>query len=128
MPHSEFAGGGFYEFVPALSHGSETGVPKPEARAELTTVDLVPGSADAFENAVRAAASSFRGETLWYRMIAGGPSPRYVRLRPRANFAALLEAPGESALPAEAARLAARLTVEILTLRPTLSYGVTPVK
>ena len=81
MPHAEFAGGGFYEFLPQLSRG--TGVPEPTVLAELTSVELVPGSEETFEKALRAAQSSLHGETLWYRMVAGGAAPRYMRLRPR---------------------------------------------
>jgi hypothetical protein len=50
-PHGHFVGSALYEFLPALSHG--TGVPTPTARLELATVDLVPGSAKAFEAALR---------------------------------------------------------------------------
>jgi hypothetical protein len=122
MPHAEFEGGGLFEFVPGLSKG--TGEPTPTTRAELTTVDLVPTAAEAFEKAIAASQPRLQGETLWYRMLAGGSAPRYVRLRPRPSVAALLDAAGESALPADASRLIAKATVEILNLRPTLSYGL----
>ena len=56
-------------------------MPEPTALAELTSVELVPGSEEAFETALRAAQSSLHGETLWYRMVAGGAAPRYIRLR-----------------------------------------------
>src|SRR5262245_53455141 len=89
MPHSEFAGGGLYEFLPALSRGS--GVPTPSPRVEMTTVDLVPGAAKAFETGVTAHQPKLSDETLWFRMLAAGSSPRYVRMRPRPNIAAILE-------------------------------------
>ena len=56
-------------------------------------------------------------------MVAGGAVPRYVRLRPRAGLAAVLDAGNEPVLPDGAAHLVAKVTVEILTLRPTMSYG-----
>jgi hypothetical protein len=59
-------------------------------------------------------------------MVAGGSAPRYVRLRARANVTALLDDLADQALPDKATRLAAKTTVEILTLRPTLCYGITP--
>ena len=124
MPHAEFAGGGFYQFVPQLSTGSATGVPEPAARAELLTVDLLPGSEDAFERALRAAQTAANGEVLWYRMLAGGPTPRYVRLRPRRSWAAILELGAERPLPDSARPLVAKTTVEILSLRPTMSYNL----
>jgi len=123
LAHSEFTGSGLYEFLPAISRG--TGVPAPAARAEMLTVELAPGTGAAFEAALARSAAP-PGETLWFRMAAGGSVPRYVRLRPADTLAALLARSGEPALPEPAARLAARTTVEILTLRPTLSLGVPP--
>ena len=101
-----------------------TGEPQPTARLEFTTVDLVPGSAKAFGAALSAGQSTLQGETLWYRMVAGGAAPRFVRLRPRPSLAAVLEGRGEQALPDGVNRFIARTTVEILTLRPTLSLGL----
>jgi hypothetical protein len=57
-------------------------------------------------------------EVLWYRMLAGGPVPRYLRLRPRPNLSALLDDKTEQAFPD------AKTTVEILNLRPAMCYGV----
>jgi len=114
-PHAEFAGSALYEFLPALSRG--TGEPQSTPRVELTTVELVQGSEKAFEAALAAEQAKLQGETLWYRMIAGGPSPRYVRLRPRANLSELLADPG--ALPET---LIAKSTIEILSLRPAMCY------
>jgi hypothetical protein len=112
-PHAHFAGSALYEFLPELSRG--TGVPEPAVRLELTTVDLVPGAEKAFEAALGAQQPG--GETLWYRMLAGGTAPRYVRLRPRANLSVLLE--DRQGLPATA-----QTTVEILSLRPAMSYNL----
>jgi len=122
VPHAEFAGNALYEFLPALSRG--TGVPEPAPRVELTTVDLVPGGAKSFETAVSAEQSKHQGETLWYRMVAGGGSPRYLRLRPQPKVSAILEGGGEQGLPEAANRLITRMTVEILSLRPTMSYNL----
>jgi hypothetical protein len=79
-PHAEFVGNALYEYLPGLSRG--TGEPQPTARLELTAVDVVPGRASAFEAARTAEQPRLNGETLWYRMVAGGMAPRYVRLRP----------------------------------------------
>src|SRR5262245_7538537 len=122
VPHAEFTGNGLYEYLPALSRG--TGVPEPDPRVELTTVDLLPGGAKAFEAAVGTARSSLRGETLWFRMAAGGTASRYLRLRPMPRVSAILEGQSDQALPEEANRWIAKLTVEILALRPTMSYGL----
>lgn len=121
-PHVEYVANAVYEYLPGLSRG--TGEPQPTARLELTTVDLVPGAAQAFEAALGAAQSARQGETLWYRMVAGGATPRYVRLRPRLSLSALLDDRSEQALPDAVSTLLAKTTVEILTLRPTLSLGV----
>ena len=121
LPHAQFLGNGVYEFLPALSRG--TGVPTPLPRAELTTVDVNPGSAKAFEAAMAAEQSKLRAETLWFRMVAGGNVPRYVRLRPRASLAAILDERAE--LPDKAIDLVARMRVEILNLRPNMLVNVT---
>ena len=121
-PHAQFLGNAIYEYLPGLSRG--TGEPQPTARLELTTVDLNPGVEKAFEAALGAGQSTRQAETLWYRMVAGGTAPRYVRLRPRPSLSAVLDGRNEQALPDEVRSLIARTTVEILTLRPTLSYGL----
>jgi len=123
-PHAQYLGNALYEFLPGLSRG--TGVPEAAARLEFTTVELEPGAEQAFEAALAADQSTLQGETLWFRMIAGGTAPRYVRLRPRANLSAILDGASEQALPDAANPLVAKLTVEILVLRPTMSYGLVP--
>ncbi len=125
-PHAQFLGNAVYEYLPGLSRG--TGEPTPTARLEFTTVDLAPGAAKAFEAALSADQSRLQGETLWYRMIAGGTSPRYVRLRPRPNLAAILDEVSEQALPEKINPLIAKTTIEILNLRPTMSNGLTPAR
>ena len=94
----------------------------------MTTVDLLPGAAKAFETAVAAHQPKLSEETLWFRMVAGGPSPRYVRLRPRPSLAAILGAASEQAVPDEVSKLVAKATVEILSLRPNMSYGLPEAK
>lgn len=118
IPHAQFLGNAVYEFLPRLSRG--TGVPTPAARLEFTTVDLVPGAEKAFEAAIDP--EQAKGETLWYRMVAGGTAPRYVRLRPRHTLAAIFEE--KTALP----EVHAKITIEILNLRPAMSYGLTPAR
>jgi hypothetical protein len=123
-PHARFVENALYEYLPGPSRG--TGVPTPTARLELTTVELVSGAEDAFEAALSAGHSAISGETLWYRMVAGGTAPRYVRLRPRESLSAILDGRSEQALPDKVNDLIAKTTVEILTLRPTMSYGLSP--
>jgi hypothetical protein len=122
--HAHFAGNGLYEFLPALSRGN--GEPQATPRVEMTTVELVPGAEKAFEAAMAAEQSALRGETLWYRMVAGGKAPRYLRLRARADLPSLIA--DAQTLPARANALIASTTVEILNLRPTMSYGLSPVR
>jgi hypothetical protein len=123
-PHARFVGSALYEFLPGLSRGAAA--PTPTARLELTTVDLATGAGKAFEAALGADQSGLRGETLWYRMIAGGVAPRYVRLRPRPNLSAILEGKSEQPLPDKVNDLIAKATIEIRTLRPAMSYGLAP--
>jgi hypothetical protein len=125
LPHAQFLGNGVYEFLPALSRGN--GVPTPALRAEYTTVEIARGASKAFEAAVTAEQSSLHGETLWYRMVVGGDTPRYVRLRPRASLAAILDERGEQALPDKVSGLISKMTVETLNLRLDMLVNVTPV-
>jgi hypothetical protein len=125
-PHVEYMGNAVYEYLPELSRG--TGEPQPTSRLEFTTVDVVPGAANAFEAALGGGQSKLQDETLWYRMVAGGATPRYVRLRPRPSLSAILDGISEQALPDAVKSLTAKTTVEILTLRPTMCYGVAPAR
>lgn len=123
-PHAQFVSNALYEYLPALSRG--TAVPTPTSRVELTTVDLTPASGKAFEAALVATASGLQTETLWYRMVAGGPVPRYVRLRPQPSLSAILGAEREQVLADDLGSMIAKATIEILNLRPTMSYGLPP--
>jgi len=124
LPHAQFLGNGIYEFLPALSRGD--GVPTPTLRAEYTTVALSHGAGKAFEAALAAEHSTLQGETLWYRMVAGGDTPRYVRLRPRASLAAILEQRADQAVPDKVNGSISKMTIEILNLRPDMLVNVTP--
>jgi hypothetical protein len=126
LPHAQFLGNWIYEFLPALSRGSDTGVPSAALRAEYTTVSLTRGSQKAFEAALAAGQSRLRGETLWYRLVVGGDTPSYVRLRPRATLAAILDDGGEQALPDNVEGLISKMTIETLNLRPNMLVNVTP--
>jgi hypothetical protein len=125
-PHVDHWGNALYEYLPALSRG--TGVPQPAARVELTTVDLNAGTEGSFEVALTAAQSTLKGETLWYRIVAGGTAPRYIRLRPRPSMAAVIDGKNEPELPDNVNALIVKTTIEILNLRPTMSYGVAPTR
>lgn len=123
-PHAEFVGNALYEYLPGLSRGS--GEPQPTPRLEFTTVDIKPGTEKAFEAALTADQSKLQGDTLWYRMVAGGTTPHYVRLRPRPSLSAILNERSEPTLPDKVNVLIVHITIEILNFRPTMSYGVTP--
>jgi hypothetical protein len=124
LPHAQFLGNAVYEFLPSLSRGN--GVPTPTSRAEYITVDLSYGAGKAFEAAIEAEKTKLRGETLWYRMVIGGNAPRYVRLRPRASLAAILDERADQPLPATVDTLISKMTVETLNLRPDMLVNVTP--
>ena len=124
LPHAQFLGNWIYEFLPALSRGN--GVPTPTLRAEYTTVELTVGAGKRFEDAVAADRSMLRGETLWYRLVVGGDTPRYVRLRPRASLAAILDERAKGPLPERVTALVRKVTVETLNLRPNMLVNVTP--
>jgi hypothetical protein len=124
LPHIQFTGSGIYEFLPGLSRGN--GVPTPTPLAEYTTVELNYGAGKAFEAALAGEQSKLQGETLWYRMVVGGNTPRYVRLRPRASLAAILDERPDQALPDKVNGLISKVTVETLNLRPNMLVNVTP--
>jgi len=124
LPHAQFLGNGVYEFLPALSRGN--GLPTPAPRAEYITVELNYGAAKEFEAAIAAEQSKLQGEALWYRMVVGGNTPRYVRLRPMASLGAILEESANGALPEAVSRLISKVTIETLNLRPNMLVNVTP--
>src|SRR6266481_3859203 len=124
LPHAQFLGNGVYEFLPALSRGN--GVPTPTLRAEYTTVEINYGMGKAFEAALAAEQSKLRGETLWYRLVVGGNTPRYVCLRPRTSLAAILDERADQSLPDKVNGLIAKMTVETLNLRTNMMVNVTP--
>ena len=74
-------------------------MPTPTPLSEYTTVELNYGAAKAFEAALAGEQSKLQGETLWYRLVEGGNAPRYVRLRPRASLASILDEHADQALP-----------------------------
>jgi hypothetical protein len=123
VPHAQFVENGLYEFLPQLSRG--TSQPQPTPRVEFTTVTLVPDAAKNFEDALSAQQSKLQGETLWYRMIAGGTTPRYVRFRPRKSLSEIIDGKNEQGFDDQINKKIEKITVEILTLKPTMSYGVT---
>ena len=125
LPHAQFMGSGLYEFLPALSRGN--GVPTPTLRAEYTTVVLQYGAGKAFEAALAAEQANLTGETLWYRLVVGGNTPTYVRLRPRPSLANILDERADQPLPERINELISRMTVEALNLRPDMLVNVTPV-
>jgi hypothetical protein len=124
LPHLQFVGSTIYEFLPGLSRGN--GVPTPTPQAEYTTVELNYGAGKAFEAALAGEQSKLQGETLWYRLVEGGNTPRYVRLRPRASLASILDEHSDQALPDKVNGLIAKMTVETLNLRPNMLVNVTP--
>jgi hypothetical protein len=124
LPHAQFEGSGIYEFLPGLSRGD--GVPTPTSLAEYTTVELNYGAGKAFEAALAGEQSKLQGETLWYRLVVGGDAPRYIRLRPRASLANILDERADQELPEKVKCLIAKLTVETLNLRPNMLVNVTP--
>jgi hypothetical protein len=87
---------------------------------------LAPGLGNAFEAALAAEQPKLQGETLWYRMVVGGDTPRYIRLRPRPSLAAILDERAEQALPDKVNGLVSKMTIETLNLRPTMLVNVTP--
>ena len=121
-PHCQWMGSAVYEYLPRLSRGA--GEPAATTRLELTTVELAPGEDKTFEDALATVQPSLRGETLWYRLVEGGPTPRYVRLRPRLTYAELLGEQSDQGLPRAVSLLIAKTSIEILSFRPTLSLGV----
>ena len=125
LPHVEFMGNAIYEFLPSLSRGN--GVPTPTPQAEYTTVELNYGSGKAFEAALAGEQSKQQGETLWYRLVEGGNALRYVRLRPRATLASILDEHADQVLPDKVSGLISKMTIETLILRPNMLVNVTPV-
>ena len=58
-------------------------------------------------------------------LVVGGGAPRYVRLRPRASLAAILDERADQAVPDKVNGLISKMTVETLNLRPNMLVNVT---
>jgi hypothetical protein len=86
---------------------------------------LKVGSAKNFETALAAQQSKLQGETLWYRMIAGGTAPRYVRLRARQSLSEIIASGNEQGFDDQINKMIEKMTIEILNLKPAMSYGLT---
>ena len=123
VPHAEFVGQRALRVLPgALArHGraaadrparAHDGGPQPRGGDRLSRRRWPRGQADA------------QGETLWYRMVAGEPPA----LCPPASAAQPDGAPRREeragAAGGDPAASIAKTTVEILNLRPTMSYGL----
>lgn len=127
VPNATFVENGLYEFLPQLSRGS--GEPQPTPRVEFTTIALKPDAAKNFETVLTTQQSKLQTETLWYRMIAGGTTPRYVRLRPRQSLSKIIDGKNDQGFDDQINKMIEKITIEILNLKPTMSYGVvTPSK
>jgi len=120
-PHAEFTNLEAYRYLPELSRGS--GDPGAATFLEFTTVEVEPAAATAFEAKIKARQPTMKEETLWYRLVAGGNVPKYLRLRPRSSFSAVIEG-SEDAVLAQAASIIARLRVELLVTEPSLTIDV----
>ena len=59
-------------------------------------------------------------------LLVGDKPSRYLRLRPRASLAAILDDRADQPLPEKVNSLVVRLTVETLNLRSTMLVNVTP--
>src|SRR5262249_10534811 len=124
LPHIQFTGSGGYEVLPGLSRGD--GGPPPPPLAGDTTGGLNYGAGKGFEAALAGEQAKVHSETLWYRLVEGGSAPRYVRLRPRASLASILDERADQALPDKLNGLILKMTVETLNLRSDMLVNVTP--
>lgn len=122
IPNCQFVENGLYEFLPQLSRG--TGEPQAAPRVEFTTVTLKPDAVKAFEIALATQQSKLQTETLWFRMIAGGTTPRFVRLRPRQSLSEIIDGKNEQGFDDQTNKMIEKITIEILNLKPTMSYGL----
>jgi hypothetical protein len=120
-PHSEFTNLETYRYLPEASRG--TGDPGPATLLEFTTVEVPPAAASAFEAKLEAGQPSLKEETLWYRLVIGGPASRYLRLRPRPSLSAATEGADDPVL-AQAAEMITRVSVELLLSEPSLTIDV----
>src|SRR5262249_10539124 len=107
-----------YRYLPELSRG--TGDPGPAGLLEFTTVEVQPGAIGAFEAKLKAGQPSLKDETLWYRLVTGGPMAKYLRLRPRTGWPAVAEGAEDQALT-QAGSIITRVGVELLILQPSLT-------
>jgi len=86
-------------------------------------VEVQPAAASAFEAKLKAGQPSLKEETLWYRLVTGGQLPKYLRLRPRPRFSAVLEGADDQVL-AQANPMITSVRVELIVSQPSLTIDV----
>jgi hypothetical protein len=121
-PHSEYMAKEIWQFLPEVSRG--TGDPGPAALLEFVTVDVEPGAASAFETELKTAQPTLKEETSWYRLVTGGPVPRYLRLRIRSRLSAVIEAASDPATLLGAKSMITKTSVDLLRSQPSLTIDV----
>jgi hypothetical protein len=121
MPHADFTNLEAYRYLPELSRGS--GDPGPATLLEFSTVEVQPAMASAFEAKLKVGQASLKEETLWYRLVTGGATPKYLRLRPRSSVSAVMDGADDPVL-AQAVAMITRVTVELLLSNPSLTIDV----
>ena len=75
---------------------------------------------------VRSGRSFRERRALWYRLVVGGNTPRYVCLRPRTSLAGILDESADRSLPDKVNGLVTKMAVETLNLRTNMLVNVTP--
>ena len=89
-------------------------------------MELNQGAGKAFEAALAAEQTKLERKTLWYRLVVGGHTLSYVRLRPLSSLQAILDERADQALPDKVSGLISKISVEILNLRPSMLVSLTP--
>lgn len=117
-PYADFVSHGVYRRIDEISRGAP--LPDTSAYLVLTTYQVRPGSAAAFEHAVGARAAAAGGRSSWFRLELGGGGPQYLLMRGAPSWESAVMLPDP--LGPDAGTIVESVTTELLRYLPTHSY------
>lgn len=120
-PYADFVSHAVYERVELYSRGQL--LPDPSPFLEMTTFDLYPGAEPEFERLVlHESKRASEGIFSWYRLVTGGPQPRYLLFRGRVNQREVVRSNSFFSDQKDLRNVVSDIQIEVLRYRPDMSY------
>lgn len=120
-PYADFASHSMYEHLGELSR--DRLLPDTSRLLEVVTYDLRPGRGSDFENIIRQQTAKSKDPVFsWYRLVTGGPRPRYLLFRPRGTMAEVARSVPFFQTSEKLGEIVQRCDTKILRFRADMSY------